>query len=507
MKKKLQTVAIMMVGSLLLTGCDIPKSLDDFVGWRSKFFLNVDEAALDNLMGPLLAFLMACAVAVALIGLISNLKNEKPMLSGSYLTGFGIILAITSIYVYIPVASSIGEKILPAGLTLQKVFDAMNWELSTNLAKIASAGWGITVTLVLPLISSIWQIVMLLAAIAAITGSIVGRTMRGVVFAYSQIFGWLLFLVMYDTFITFIGTNYPSWDSASVSVFMSLAYTLIVFMLLAGCYLGVPWMAFHLVPESQTETRRIEEHERERHGLGERGSRALDALFAAPVFIVNDDDSDDAKYGDQNEVVEGEIVDEEVMQQYYLPSYSRVSRNDSDDPDSVPPGPNDPINPDQPPGPTGIDSSGDYKTTGKSRKTSRNDQVGRPQVNKQGTDEENPTAKISEKAKYSEYELPEEMFKPQKKKSAYSKIAPKIETAAKLAEAAGVIAGKPEVVLAGKAVEAVNRVIEDVDNEQDDKGGVVKKHVKDGVARVVKDQLPEDLSAFFLPEEYTRRGK
>src|SRR4030066_30263 len=54
MKKAARSAVVLITCSSLLYGCDVPTSLEDFVGWREKFFLHVDSSTIGNLLGPLL---------------------------------------------------------------------------------------------------------------------------------------------------------------------------------------------------------------------------------------------------------------------------------------------------------------------------------------------------------------------------------------------------------------------------------------------------------------------
>ena len=187
--KRAGTLLIALVSSLLLTGCDVPTNLEGLFDWRDKFFLNIETSTVEQLLGPLLGLLTAMATVIALWGVIANMRNRKSPWGGSYLTGLGLLVTAGLILVYIPIATSFGESVFPHDLTLDKVFGALRWELSSNPIELATVAWGISFTLVLPLISAFWEIVMLVAAVIAITMSITGQTIKGVIFVVAQVLG------------------------------------------------------------------------------------------------------------------------------------------------------------------------------------------------------------------------------------------------------------------------------------------------------------------------------
>lgn len=283
--RKAARLAFLAVSSLLLTACEVPDSLEDFLNWREKFFLHVDPSKIDALLGPILGVLVALATLLSLWGVISNLRNGNSFWEGKYLTGITLLVAVGLILIYIPIATMVGESILPPDLTIDKVFAALHWELSTDLGKMVTAAWGVTFTLLIPLISALWQIVMLVIALVAISMSIAGRSIKGVIFAGAEILGWALFLVVYNAIVTLIGDYYPTWEFGPIEAFVNAFYTGAVLITMLACYIGVPWLAAALVPSHPRE-----QPEKEQQAREERERRRIDweSIMAIPIPIPSD---------------------------------------------------------------------------------------------------------------------------------------------------------------------------------------------------------------------------
>lgn len=319
--KRAGVLLIALVSSLLLTGCDVPTNMEQLFDWREKFFLHVDGAVLETQIGPIIGLLTAAAVLVTLWGLLSNWVTGQPIFGGAVLTGATLLITAGLLLIYIPIATSFGQNILPSDLSLDKVFGALHWKLSSDPLELSTVAWGVSFTLVLPLISAFWEIVMLVAAIIAVATSIASSSFKGVVFVVSQILGWGLFLAMYDTFVTLIGTYYPTWEMSFVSVFTSAFYTAGTLFLVLACYIGLPWLAASLVPSPSREK------------VAESRKKKIDweYLMALPVLVPHKEDTyedeevgksgsgDDGLYGNAGRPY-GPQGPDNPSPIYYLPS-------------------------------------------------------------------------------------------------------------------------------------------------------------------------------------------
>ncbi len=455
---KRAATATILAGSLLLAGCDkLPANLEDFIDWRQKFFLHLDPSVIDNLLGPILGILVALAVCLSLFGLTSNLGKDRPIFSGTFATGIAIFGAIAMVFLYIPIATALGEALLPPDLTVDKVFSALHWDLTASLSEIVTVGWGVTFTLLLPLVSAMWQIVMLIAAVVAVFISIGGRTLKGVFFALFQIVGWALFLVLFNTLVTLLGEYYPSWDFAPVEAFVTAFYTGAAILLMLACYVGVPWLAASLSP-SGNETETVREEKRSKMDWGK--------ILTIPIPIPQDGDDEtgeaerpaDADYGEQ-------------------------------------PTGGEPIRPLLPP-------SGDDE--------GRNDRRGSPSPagSSPNQDEDilegNFHPASSEGVEDTQPPDEDRLFDVVEKHETRSRKTLKtVDKVAKVAETVGVVTGKPEVIIGAKAVEFTTRVIKDATEKNANAGEVVKGHLKGLVERAVRSKysVPEDEDLLFPPDE------
>ncbi|KKS75622.1 MAG: hypothetical protein UV49_C0026G0018 [candidate division WWE3 bacterium GW2011_GWA2_42_9] len=232
-------------------------------------------------IGPIIGLLAASAVLVTLWGLLSNWEAGQPIFGGVVLTGVTLLITAGLLLIYIPIATIFGQSIMPSDLSLDKVFGALHWKLSSDPLELSTVAWGVSFTLMLPLISAFWEIVMLVAAIIAVATSIASSSFKGVVFVASQILGWGLFLAMYDTFVTLIGTYYPTWDMSFVAVFTSAFYTAGTLFLVLACYIGLPWLAASLVPSPS----------REKVAAARNKKIDWEYLMALPVLIRHKEDT------------------------------------------------------------------------------------------------------------------------------------------------------------------------------------------------------------------------
>jgi len=159
------------------------------------------------------------------------------------------------VLLFIDFTTKLGELVLPTELTLEKVLAAMRWELSPDLGKLASSAWGVTLTFLIPLIVSRWQVVMLIAAIVALSWAILGRSInKGIAFIIGEVLGWTMFLVLFNAIVQFFGNNYPTdWEFGPVTVLVNVFYTGTVILTMFFCYVTVPFLAAILTPELREE--------------------------------------------------------------------------------------------------------------------------------------------------------------------------------------------------------------------------------------------------------------
>lgn len=241
-------LATISVLALLLTACEIPDSLEEFLGWRDKFFLDISPDQIHAYLGDAIVLLAFFAFCACLLSLFIDQRRGK-LLGPQFLTSFILLNSIMMLYLFVPTTTKLGRAILPPELTADAVLKAMHWEISPDLAEMVTATWGVALTILLPLIVSRWQIVMMILSILALAWSILGRTLKGIVFIIGMVYGWATFLILFNTFIKFIGENYPGWNFAPVDMLINIFYVGVLLLLLVVCYLWVPIVAAILAPD------------------------------------------------------------------------------------------------------------------------------------------------------------------------------------------------------------------------------------------------------------------
>ena len=495
--KRAGTLLIALVSSLLLTGCDVPTNLEGLFDWRDKFFLHIETSTVEQLLGPLLGLLTAMATVIALWGVITNMRNRKSPWGGTYLTGLVLLVTAGLILKYIPIATSFGISILPQDLTLDKVFGALRWELSSNPIELATVAWGISFTLVLPLISAFWEIVMLVAAVIAIAMSITGQTIKGVIFAVVQILGWGLFLVMYNTLVSLIGTYYPTWNLSSVAVLTSVFYMGATLFLLLACYVGLPWLAASLAPSRSAEE--VKEREEKR-----RFNIDLNDILNSPIPIPIP-----YERHEESEVDDGEDGDE--MPPYYTWG---------------PYNPESPQNPGSPESPIPViylpgGISEEYVERGSApdvielggggSEGKEYDYV--PLVEndtktytKPIQSEQPPTQPVRNPSKVNEEDLlPDSTKNPSS--TSEKRRAETISKAAEILTVAGTVTGQPKLVLGGKAVKFAVRIAEELSAPDADPKDVLSRQVKAIAEKAAESLFPGISDEDLLPDTGKKGGE
>lgn len=248
--KKAARLLTLVVGSLLLAACQVPDKVEQF--WREKFFLHVSPEQIQQYLGPILSLLALAAFISALIALAIEMARGKVMGPG-FITSALLMFSIAVVFLFIDFTTAIGERALPSELTLDAILKAMHWELSPDLGKMASASWGVTLTYLIPLIVSRWQIVMLIEAVFALAWSIIGRSLKGIAFIVGSVLGWAMFLVLFNAIVQFFGSNYPDWSFGPVAILVNLFYTGILVTTLFFCYFWIPLIAAILAPDLREE--------------------------------------------------------------------------------------------------------------------------------------------------------------------------------------------------------------------------------------------------------------
>ena len=255
MRKSQLIFILMILASLFLTtSCSrIPEGArEEFTHWSDRFFVDQGDATLEVLKA-LSAILVACAGLLASFGLIANLRHKRSILSGYYLVGMSLMIAGGLLVRYIPIASSAGRAAL-GDLTLDQVAQLMSWDLSLNPVDMGVTGTAIGVTMVLPVISAIFEILMTALIAITLLASIFSGSVKGVVFTGAQLAGWVLFLWLYRWLILSIGEYYGTggFIKELTEPVINGLYIAGIGGLLGFCYLLLPTLAANSIGKHLT---------------------------------------------------------------------------------------------------------------------------------------------------------------------------------------------------------------------------------------------------------------
>ena len=208
----------------------------------------------------------------------------------------------------IPISTKAGLEAMPPDLILDKVISALNWKLDcSGPVRCTLMGWAAELTLFLPTLSRLWQGVMLLASTIALATSLPSRSLKGLAFIFSAVTGWLMFLGLYNGFVTFLGITYPSWDIGSTAVVMNAAYLVGTVALITVCYVVAPMAATKLVrevniPEPMEDVMVEQLPKTNKSGLKIDWGK-IPSLFFIPYPVPgNGDDNDDTYAGAEESI-------------------------------------------------------------------------------------------------------------------------------------------------------------------------------------------------------------
>lgn len=246
MKRKAMSVVISLLSIFLLTGCEVPLSLEDFFSWTDRFSIGIYQADLDPLIGLIISFLSVLVLAFGFYGLCSNMiKMSKSdflnVFGGAYSATICLYLSLIILSIFLPVSDLFFTSLFPENLNLDWVFDNMRWELTLNPIKIVTTGWAVLFTIWIPIINSSWQIVIVVLSIISILTSLILRNGNSLKFMVLLIIGWALFPFLYYAAVDLIGVLRPDgWDLANIGSLMSIIYCVITGIIMFLCYIGMP---------------------------------------------------------------------------------------------------------------------------------------------------------------------------------------------------------------------------------------------------------------------------
>jgi len=252
MKKRLPAFFFLTVGSLLLTGCEVPDKVERY--WRQSWFLDVPPELAQKYLASVLIILATAAFVMSLVELGVAVRRGRPVSSRFFISFTQMFLVVAFGLLFIDSTTKVGNIILPPDLSLGAILNGLHIELSPNIWKIAALAWAVNLNFSIPLIVSRAQLLMLVLGIIVLSGSILGRSVKGIAFVIGQWVGFVLFLGLFNAIVQFFTQYYPdSWDYGAVPIIVNLFYTGTVLTAMAFCFLSIPLMAAILTPELRDE--------------------------------------------------------------------------------------------------------------------------------------------------------------------------------------------------------------------------------------------------------------
>lgn len=275
--KKAARLLFLLVSSLLLTGCELPDSLDGLFGWRERFFPDVDPMAIYSRLGGIVGLFIAICIVFALMAILNNLRLKRSVFDG--VTLYVVLMVFLGIlFLYLRICATIGRLALPEDLSLLRITLAMRW-ISLSFENFISGAWAFGLTLALPSLVQLAMVIMLVLDLIALALSVFTKSARGIVFTLAQFAGIAMFFVGYSLLVTFIDI---SWDSLVVApgdrFVANTAYWVGTMVLFGLCFFAFPtfvaiaWKDEPRGPEPSPENRR---------SLWS----GLDGIIAAPIPV------------------------------------------------------------------------------------------------------------------------------------------------------------------------------------------------------------------------------
>lgn len=258
-----RTTWIVPVGALLLNGCNIPTSWEALTGWSSWWFI---EASVETIGEFLLPWIRVClapmALAIGMLALVQSLRVRKPFWD---MRGWqvAILAFLGAVFVigYAVFLTEIGKETYPDGLLIDRVGNALNWNLSLlDPLDFLIDGLAVIFTVLLPLVHKAMQGLIVFATLIIIYASLGARSPSGFILALTLPAGWFLWPHAFYAEIALAETNLPKvvTDFDAIRFFTNFLYILGTtgFWLLIN--LGIPILSFGMarmvIPERETET-------------------------------------------------------------------------------------------------------------------------------------------------------------------------------------------------------------------------------------------------------------
>lgn len=266
-KSKTLRILGMLVTSLLLTssGCAIPGSVEEFLGWRTWFHLNLDPGWIWSHIEVIAYFILGIAFVVCLYGLIESMIFGYSIIGGFFTVGLSMMLAVVIVLLFPSMLDKAVDFFLPSWVTIDAIIEALHWNLGGGFTDLILTGWAASVTIMLPFAVKVTGIILWITSIITIGESIIHLRVNGIKFLLAVFIGYGLFLFLFGVEVAIFKEIYPSIDFPGVSEFVNFFYLVGLIAIGYGCLYRIPKRAFQTYyREAEQPRKRDATHNRRR---------------------------------------------------------------------------------------------------------------------------------------------------------------------------------------------------------------------------------------------------
>jgi hypothetical protein len=240
---------LLLASSLLLAGCDIPRSLEDLLQWREKFLLPLTLDQVQLYLGLVLALILTIVTVRTLVNIPREMNQEMPFQYTHAAWWFGMALGIILVYLLVEIANVITQKVLTTNITIDSVLANLHLVLTIDPLTMVIQVWAINLSGLLPIFIAGAILFDLLITTIALGYGALWRSTKAVWIVPSVWLGHFLFLEIFKMVQAVLGELYPAWEIIPVGSAISGIYIWIVVVFGVFCYLIIPLGSFIAGPE------------------------------------------------------------------------------------------------------------------------------------------------------------------------------------------------------------------------------------------------------------------
>lgn len=273
MKRIARLLPLLLASALLLAGCDdIPTSLEEFVGWRDKFLLQLTPTQIQHYLGPILAVVVVITVIKTLFGILSN---QGLKWFGWFM---GQVVAIALLYYLPSLANTITTGALPPELTLDAAVASLHLGISSlDPTKALTSVWALGTITVLPVDIMLALLVDVILSTIILLWSAIWTKNKALWTILACLLGHWLFILILVTTLGIIEIIYPNWEFPGVAAAITTVFLGVIYVAGLALYVALP-VAGTILGPNFGPTKEIQERE-------PRKKRDLDIEGLVPIFF------------------------------------------------------------------------------------------------------------------------------------------------------------------------------------------------------------------------------